>query len=205
MALGSGAGVIGSNQLTNPRVVCATGHFCPEGTASPRANPCAPGTYSPDTDNSKQEECLVCPAGRYCTGGGAIPSGWCADGYYCPTGSSTAQAVPCPAGTFFSSAVHDNGALRGARAVTDCRVCPLGNYCPLASAAARPCPAGSYGREPGLQAAAPSGSVTGCAACPAGWKCPASGLIDPVECGLGTYSAAGASSCSPCALDHYCD
>jgi hypothetical protein len=122
-------GVLGSNTLTNPKVTCAPGHYCPAGTASPTQNPCPAGTYSPEIDNKEQAECLICPAGRYCSGGQALPTGPCSEGHFCPTGSSSATAVPCPAGTYFNYGLP-NGVLKGARAAADCRVCPLGHYCP---------------------------------------------------------------------------
>lgn len=191
-------GSLGSNTLTNPKVACAAGHWCPEGSASPTAQPCPAGTYSPATDNYQEADCIACPAGKYCSGGGALPDGPAAAGHYCPIRSSTATAKPCPAGTYQP--------VTGARARGDCLVCPLGQYCPAASTAATPCAAGTYGRTPGLQAAQPSGStVTGCSSCPAGWKCPNAGTIEPVACGLGAYSGPGASSCPPCLFDRYCD
>lgn len=191
---GFAVGSIGSNALTNPKLTCATGHYCPAGTASPTALPCAAGTYSPEIDNHLAAQCLVCPAGRYCTGGQALPSGPCAEGHYCPTGSSSATSVACPAGSYFNYLLG-NGVLTGARAAPDCRVCPPGHYCPAASASPTQCAPGTYGRVSGLQAGSPSGSQTGCAPCPAGWQCPSAGTIDPTECGAGRYSGDGASSC----------
>jgi hypothetical protein len=49
-AYGPLAGPLGSNTLTNPKVACAPGHYCPEGTASASQYPCPSGTYSPVTD-----------------------------------------------------------------------------------------------------------------------------------------------------------
>lgn len=56
-------GPLGSNTLTNPKVACAAGHWCPQGTASPTAHPCPAGTYTPEIDNREESDCIACPAG----------------------------------------------------------------------------------------------------------------------------------------------
>jgi len=82
-------GTLGTNTLTNPKVACAVGHYCPAGTASTTANPCPAGTHSPATDNYEVGQCITCPPGQYCSGGLALPDGDCAPGHYCPTEAST--------------------------------------------------------------------------------------------------------------------
>jgi len=83
-------GSLGTNTLTNPRIACAAGHYCPAGTTSATERPCPAGTYSPATDNYQESQCISCPPGQYCTGGRAAPDGDCSAGHYCPMKASAA-------------------------------------------------------------------------------------------------------------------
>lgn len=56
--------------------ICPIGHYCTEGTATPR--PCLAGTYN---DLEGQGACFPCQAG-----------------YYCLAGVTTYDDTPCPAG-----------------------------------------------------------------------------------------------------------
>lgn len=78
----------GTNTLTKPKVPCAPGFYCPAGTQYPTQFPCDQGTYSPNTDNFRKQDCTLCPPGKYCeTTGLSEPTGLCIEGYYCPAGS----------------------------------------------------------------------------------------------------------------------
>eukprot|EP00808_Paulinella_micropora_P019752 g78202.t1 len=59
-------------------------------------NPCPIGMYG------SAPSCVGCPAGRYGSemAASAACDGPCAPGYYCPTGSTSPQAVPCPEGSW---------------------------------------------------------------------------------------------------------
>ena len=156
-------------------------------------------------------QCYTCPAGKYCSGGLDAPDGDCAVGYYCREGSQTATAAPCPPGTYSSDT--------GLKSETECKVCPLGQYCtggdtvedalavPPTSPLPLDCPVGTFGNYPGLGAIddASDPSPYGCKTCLAGYKCDTPGLIKPVACGKGFYSAAAAQLCEDCPEGYYCD
>ena len=76
----------GTGGIQTPRLPCAAGHFCPNGTRYPWQYPCAAGTYSNATNLREQEECSLCPAGYYCLEGESAPSGLCERGHFCPEG-----------------------------------------------------------------------------------------------------------------------
>ncbi len=154
-------------------------------------------------------------------------SGACSPGFYCPSGSTLANAVPCPVGRYQDRL--------GGGDVSNCTICPagrfsnatalnvtcpgqcsLGHYCPAGStlATAVPCPLGRYRDTQGAGAEA---DCRGCAAgrfgnttgmtsplctgeCRAGYYCPAnSTLPTAVPCPGGRYSAiSGASSLLNC-------
>ena len=94
------------------QALCNSGSF----SGSPGAascTPCAPGTYQqgrgktqcdacPDgefTSGTGQTKCSPCAAGRYGSGAGLRKNnqctGPCAPGYFCPSGSTTAQQNKC--------------------------------------------------------------------------------------------------------------
>jgi len=83
----------------------------------------------------------------------------CSPGYYCPAGSSSPTANPCPAGTYSDRVdIHDvRTCLACPRGYTCASgttstnglmvVCPVGSFCDLGSApdtTAILCPAGTY-------------------------------------------------------------
>jgi hypothetical protein len=68
---------------------CPQGHYCPEATGLTQPT-CPLGTYGTATSLSKSRDCTPCDAGMHCSARGlTAPSGACAAGYYCPTGSRT--------------------------------------------------------------------------------------------------------------------
>ncbi|PIK41162.1 hypothetical protein BSL78_21986 [Apostichopus japonicus] len=160
-----------SNQLD-----CPAGYYCLNGTFDP--TPCPRGTYSNDTNKAAASECYPCSGGFYCeTEGLTIPTGECAEGYYCPDGTIYRE----PNNTF----------------------CPVGHYCPGANSYPIPCqnntyvnythavmcldcPAGYFCKFQGEQEI-----------CPMGYVCPA---------GTGYYCPANSSSYEeqPCPSGHYC-
>lgn len=67
---------------------CPAGKYCEEGSTS--ARDCPEKTYLSYTGAQSSQECVNCVPGFYCLGvGNAAPTGKCADGYYCPLGSSS--------------------------------------------------------------------------------------------------------------------
>lgn len=67
------------------------------------------------------------------------------------------------------------------------------------------CAAGTYGKFDMLDAA--TGSARSCEPCPAGYKCPTTGMMEPIPCGKGFYSAAShaTATCLDCPVGHYCE
>jgi hypothetical protein len=100
----------------------------------------------------------------------------CPTGNWCPVGAK--DPILCPTGTFTKEA--------GGRQEADCSICtigyfcdeknklpkecPPGNYCPIGSDEATPCPIGSY--NPSSKA----GGITSCLPCKGGFTCPVAAL-----------------------------
>lgn len=225
-------------------VPCPAGYYCKSNT-NPNPEPCTPFSYCPlgssvptqcpngtHTTNDtyklqKIEECLPCPAGKYCRGG--YISGDCSAGFFCLSGSdeftpvgnppsadpinnpcapNTVCAGPCPGGSYCPEGTTDpvpcpehtlhNGV--GARHVNDCLPCPAGYWCHAGDANPTPCPRGNY--------------------CPEGLgpiKCPrlhyrdvelGSNLTDCFPCPGGYWcNTTGISNyrVNPCPIGHYCE
>lgn len=49
--------------------VCPMGHFCPQGSGSPK--PCPVGSFIPEAGASSSSHCHPCPPGKYCLSPGA--------------------------------------------------------------------------------------------------------------------------------------
>lgn len=78
---------------------CSAGYYCPIGTLSMMA--CPPGTYNRLNGRLTILDCQQTDPGYYTDVIASVaPVGPCAAGYYCPIGSTSAQQVPCPMGTF---------------------------------------------------------------------------------------------------------
>jgi hypothetical protein len=169
-------------------------YYCPPGSTSPTVVGGGSYTTPEDAPLTLRSGSVVCEAGRYCVDGQrslcpagtygdvtalADPtcSGPCAEGYYCPAGSSSATAQPCGGVAF---------------------------YCPLGSAAPLPVAAGSYSAPETALPTLRTGSTV-CEAgryCDAGQRilCPAGlfglatgqsskGLACNRKCGLGRFSS----------------
>lgn len=128
--------------------------------------------------------------------------------------------ITCEAGTYLNR--------NSAKAASECKICPLGSYCPAEMACTvgstcasagqtatcplgatcyygtqfyEACPIGTYGKIDKLSdTSSANGASRYCETCPAGYKCETTGMTVPTPCGKGFYSAAGtsASTCTPC-------
>ena len=157
---------------------------------------------------SEQQNCPspVCPAGRFGNVTGAVTiatkcPGQCPAGKFggpSLTGKTTeAQACPnsCPLGKWGS-------VLGAASEAAGCpEDCPLGRYggrtgATTVTAACALCAAGLYGSQAGQ-----ASETAGCDPCAAGLYGTTPGTVSALcsgECVAGTFSNAGASSCTPC-------
>ncbi|XP_067826821.1 multiple epidermal growth factor-like domains protein 11 [Heptranchias perlo] len=93
---------------------CDPGYYCPwnitniygeipavVGSFGKKQVPCPAGTYQDHYGGSRQDDCLPCTAGSYCTVATAQPVP-CPSGHFCP--KRTSVPAPCPAGTYSSKA-----------------------------------------------------------------------------------------------------
>ncbi|KAJ9462458.1 Cytadherence high molecular weight protein 2, partial [Diplonema papillatum] len=146
--------------------LCWTSYYCPEGTGYP--DTCPEGTYNPSGKSLGYiEECVVCPAGQYCSNG--TVTGPCAAGHLCEFGIST----PTP----YDVDENGNVSARGG-------ICPLGYYCPSGTLLKLPCANGTVGTRVGLEAA------EDCSICPAGRLCQ-EGVVEMMNCPVGHYCTLG--------------
>ncbi|PHJ25028.1 gcc2 and gcc3 domain-containing protein [Cystoisospora suis] len=197
---------------------CPAGSYCPDGTSDSKGIPCPPGTYNKETHAEDVDRCLQLRAGVYSKGGAKSEDGEgsCNKGYYCPAGSGSPNAVPCPKGTYRDT--------KGAGQLQDCSPCAAGTYCnSLALTAPVQCPAGKYclggSEEPepcpvGTTREDEGGTrASDCAPCPAGKFCDLVGAREPAgECEEGFLCKSGASVSTPfdgttgslCPLGYYC-
>ncbi|CAM4684012.1 unnamed protein product, partial [Lepidochelys olivacea] len=209
---------------------CPRGYYCPRGDIDSHSRPCPNGTYSEQKGLGRADECLLCPAGKYCYKewreplGIPHPTGDCPPGYTCPPGTGFPFSFPCLPGFYWdSSAVERGNACEpcpagyycDSPAMTQPKTCPAGSYCARGSSRPEPCPEGTYGNRKELAApldcspcgALPTDGVTG-DICPAGAYCPPGSLL-PTPCPPGTYSnVSGLKSlkqCLDCPPGLYCD
>ena len=151
---------------------CPAGHYCPQLTTTQFEFPCADGTYSITSGLHREDQCLVCPSGRFCMGGDSIGGQICTSGHFCPQHSG--RPTPCPAGTY---TVSD-----GADDLSSCELCPAGYFCPEGSPFPLHCPAGTFNPLIG------QGSLNNCQACIAGLACTTIALTQPNEqCAAGYF------------------
>ncbi|KAK1944623.1 hypothetical protein P3T76_004535 [Phytophthora citrophthora] len=139
--------------------------FCRRGSSVP--TPVDLGYFTVVTSGRRTDE-IICPPGSYCVGGiqyqcpegtyGAASglasktcSGKCRDGYVCPPGSSSAQASPCPAGSYsqngkFCAPCSPGYWCDAGSPDPKQHKCGANNmYCPLGSSAAQNVRDGYYG------------------------------------------------------------
>ncbi len=210
---GSSSG-LNSSSCTGP---CAAGYYCISAATTMFQHTCAMGQYSLAGSSS----CTPCPPGRYGSVT-ALPnascSGPCDAGYYGATSNLTNSACsgPCPLGTY---------SLAGS---TNCTLCPLGSFgdttaqmtatCSGLCSAGKPLDrtllqqsllfaeyicvccgwSGRYGAIPGQTSLNCSGP------CDAGYYCPLGSTSSmQLQCSVGQYSNASASSCTSCPLGQY--
>ena len=175
---------------------------CPYGTACPGGGvgaaivlPCAaqPGSFCPQ--GNALPEGVPCPAGYACgfnssaLAAAAASAAAAAANASAPSANATASdgqlplPAPCAPGSF-----SEPGA-------ANCTTCPLGFYGWEPAASSLQC-SGVCGALPG--SFCPPGSTSaGGAPCLAGYTC-AGGGAPPLPCSPGSYSLAGASTCTPC-------
>lgn len=194
---------------------CAAGYFCLQGalTATPGGQ-----------NNSYGLIGDICPRGKYCPAGTAVPldcptGTWsnatgaasiatcvpCLGGFMCDVAGLALPVKPCPA-TFYCP----NGTISATLP------CTAGSFCAGSNAAPTACAAGTYADVPGLSVCKTcparsycvAGTVTP-ATCPAGYVCPAgTQSAAQVACPIGTFSnvsgLANTTECSPCSPGSYC-
>ncbi|KAG8141531.1 hypothetical protein E2320_007142, partial [Naja naja] len=188
--------------------LCPAGHFCP--LSSNRPIPCPKGTFLPLPGMLSQNACLPCPGGSFCQGEGlASISGTCQAGFYCDLSSSRPDQNLCPPGFYCPQGTGTPvpcmpGTINphsGKWDITDCKLCPAGNFC---SGAGKTAPEGRC--SPGFYC--PPGQVSSTPSshrCPRGFYC-LEGSVEPVACEKGTYqSEEGKESCNPCPARFFCE
>ncbi|XP_032352703.1 multiple epidermal growth factor-like domains protein 6 [Camelus ferus] len=179
-----------------------------DSSARIQPRPCENGTFQPQ---EAKDSCEPCPAGFYCEASstGPLASGprLCLRGYFCPPGSHSATAHPCPRGTFRPR--------QGAAAELDCELCPAGMFCSSEGLSqpsglchsAHYCSGGAVSPTPIKHKVVEAPGLSGNDICPPGFFCPR-GTGSPVPCLPGFYSSApGLASglqCQPCPAGHYC-
>ena len=108
----------------------------------------------------------------YCPSPGAVsPAGNCSEGYYCTLEAITDQPTDGTTGN----------------------ICPVGHYCPAASAAPKTCEDGTYAGTEGMSI---------CDVCTAGHYCiPGESNVTPLPCPAGFYCPSGTGHVwTPCPL-----
>ncbi len=107
----------------------------------------------------------------------------CPVGHYCQQGILMPEE--CPAGTYRNATTAGN--------ITDCTLCPAGNYCPLnASTAFKQCNNGTF---------CPNGTILP-RFCLAGFYCPEA--QQQIPCQNGFYCPRATEQRIPCPKGHYC-
>lgn len=180
---------MGKYQLENYQCSsCRVGSYCPGNDTS---IPCPQNLTSPAGSTAK--EACFCQSGFVSTG--VLACRGCNEGYQCP--DPTTETI-CPIGTYSLSIS------------TSCTTCAANTYADTAgSAVCLSCPSNS------LSAAGSTSKSNcncnnnyyrnidlNCLLCPAGYRCSGNQMI---ICPTGTFSAVGASVCTPCAQGYYTD
>ncbi|CDJ42865.1 hypothetical protein ETH_00031845 [Eimeria tenella] len=156
---------------------CTAGGYCEEGATT--KSYCPPGKYNPSPGASSKDDCIDCPAGKYCTGSHSPePDGPCAPGAYCTGGSETSRWVTKTEGS------------------TKCDPCTYGHYCPTEGTSTEvPCPLGTF-RETGF-----GSSINSCYQCPPYKACTSTGNKELEKnlpyCEAGYYCIYGSPATQP--------
>ncbi|CDJ45292.1 hypothetical protein, conserved [Eimeria tenella] len=164
--------------------------------------------------NFFQENCKLCPAGRYCYAYNFDnPKEPVIKGTILPPGTAQLESFPCPPGTYTTTFANTLEQCTSCGAGTGCtdgnqvEYCAAGYYCPAGTYDHRslPCPPGTFSAARRASARAACGDcLLGhfCAAaaqqqpdkCPEGHFCAAPGLALATPCPPGTYNSKCASS-----------
>jgi hypothetical protein len=204
--------------------VCPTGHYCPSGTATPHM--CPPGTFNPSPGATSLSQCVACEGGKACLSHGlSSPTGPCANGYYCVSGSNTFTPTDgvmgniCPSGTSCgagSASPHicDPGSYSPLPGQASCLICPAGYFCLAAAVnySSNACPPGyycpngtvsahQYPCPPGTYRSLPLGiNAASCLSCPGGQYCAGQAQTAVSgNCAGGYYCTTRVSSPTPAA------
>ncbi|XP_022100039.1 zonadhesin-like [Acanthaster planci] len=199
---------------------CPIGYYCPNGTEYSTQYGCALGTYGNATMLERQDQCLDCPAGKYCDELGLSSyKGDCAAGFWCIGGSSTqtptdgTTGVECPRGQYCKAGVvypedcpigtlSDSG---GLKSISGCEPCTGGSYCNGTGLTqpSGPCDPGYYCLTNATTPTPEDGGVTG-DPCTAGHYCPGE-TTSPIPCEPGSYTTTThRSECDECPEGSYC-
>ncbi|XP_041849947.1 neurogenic locus notch homolog protein 4-like [Melanotaenia boesemani] len=75
--------------------ICPMGHFCPEGSGSPK--PCPVGSFLPEPGAFSLSQCRPCPPGKYCLNPGASQTSgfFCSGGADSPTPQANSSLFSC--------------------------------------------------------------------------------------------------------------
>ncbi|XP_077467726.1 uncharacterized protein LOC144083618 [Stigmatopora argus] len=168
----------------NASVECPPGHMCPRGSHRPVS--CLPGAFQ---NLPGQAKCVTCPAGFYCADFTNVDIGnisrsytptLCPKGHFCPPGSESGVAFPCPPGTF--------SAQMGLSSEQGCESCPPGSYCASSGLKAPTglCSPGYFCSQRSISAQ-PDDNPTG-GRCKAGFYCP-QGTSVMLPCPVTTFSS----------------
>lgn len=174
---GTYSAIFGASSAANC-TLCTAGNYCPSGSTATVS--CPVGTFSNMTGLTDVSQCQACTAGSTCGSIGLTsPSGSCAQGYYCPVGTSLTNQYPCPGGTYTDLTNLTNAA--------SCTICPKGFSCPQGT--------GGISNPP--------------LPCAPGFYCPLGTTVSTqFPCNPGTYSPfsnlTAANECLPCPAGNYC-
>ena len=180
--------------------------LCGPGTStiaegSTKCTPCGPGTYAPTAATG----CLLAPAGYFVNSTGATSYKPCATGSFAgERGTDTCD--PCAAGSYANQLGSKTckacpAGFASTPGSATCKACPAGTASPSGSPICISCAVGTYNEET---------KQAQCKPCVAGYFCPVSGINKiPLEygtrytCSGGSFSAAGAKSCSLCPVNYF--
>jgi len=141
----SGASIASNVDMMRTQLLAPNSVFCPEGTFVPLK--VFPGYYTIGQNKTTRFDQMECPAGSYCTDGiirdcpagrygrasrlsDADCTGPCAQGHYCPPGSTSRHEKACPIGRY--------GATEGLSTSSCSGACKKALDCPIGSVQQQP-------------------------------------------------------------------